>query len=142
MKPSLAVSLSVLSIGLAFSASARADDPSSPPTPPPPAPTGPADGTAPQRHHRGGYVLADLTDKLGLTADQQKTVGAIIDDGRSQAKSVRSDETLSRDDKRAKMGAIMKATHDQIRAALTLDQQKQFDALPQPGDRPKAPPSN
>jgi Spy/CpxP family protein refolding chaperone len=142
MKPSIAVSLSVLSIGLAFSASARADDPSSPPTPPPPAPTGPADGTAPQRHHHQGYVLADLTEKLGLTADQQKTVGSIIDDGKSQSKGVRSDETLSRDDKRAKMGAIMKATHDQIRAALTPDQQKQFDALAQPGDRPKAPPSN
>jgi hypothetical protein len=140
MKPSL-VSIGVLSVGLAFAASpARADDPSQPPVPPaaPPAgQTSPADGTqAPRRHHMRGYDLADLTQKLGLSADQQKTVGGFIADGRSQAKALRDDDTLAPDDKRAKMREIMKATKDQIRGVLTPDQQKIFDAIPERGDRP------
>src|ERR1700691_4501109 len=106
MRPLSAFALSALSIGLAFSASARADDPSSPPTPPP-APASPADGSdaSPHRHHmRPAYVLSELTEKLGLTADQQKQVGAIIDSGASQMKALRGDDSLSKEDKRAKAG--------------------------------------
>jgi hypothetical protein len=33
---------------------------------------------------------------------------------------------------RAKMQEIQKAAHDQIRALLTADQQKKFDAMPPP----------
>lgn len=144
MKPSL-VSIAALSIGLAYAASpARADDPSQPPVPPstPPASqTSPAEGPeGPPRHHMRGYVLADLTEKLGLTADQQKTVGAIIADGRSQAKELRGDDTLAPEDRKAKMREIAKATREQIRAVLTPDQQKIFDALPVRGDRPPPPP--
>jgi hypothetical protein len=80
-----------------------------------------------------GYSLQDLTQKLTLTADQQKTVGGIIDNGSAQAKGIRSDDSLSREDKRAKLQAIFKSEHDDIRAALTADQQKTFDALPSPG---------
>ena len=89
-----------------------------------------------------GYVLSDLTEKLTLTADQQKQVGAIIDNGTSQSKQVRADETLSKDDKRQKMMDIMKSTHDQIRALLTPDQQMQFDALNAHGHKPKSPDTN
>ena len=80
-----------------------------------------------------GYSLEDLTQKLTLTADQQKTVGSIIDNGSSQAKSVRADDSLSREDKRGKMQTIFKTEHDDIRAVLTPDQQKLFDAMPGPG---------
>jgi Spy/CpxP family protein refolding chaperone len=148
MKPLSIFAISALSIGLAFSASARADDPASPPTPPPPTPpaaqTSPADGTdaTPHRRHMRGYVLSDLTEKLALTADQQKQVGAIIDNGTSQSKQVRADDTLSKDDKRQKMMDIMKSTHDQIRAVLTPDQQTQFDALNAHGHKPKSPDTN
>jgi hypothetical protein len=34
---------------------------------------------------------------------------------------------------RAKMQEIQKTAHDQIRALLTDDQQKKFDAMPAPG---------
>lgn len=146
MKRFPAVSLSLLSIGLALSAaSLLADDTPSTPPPTPPAnpPASPGDGSQPtpppEPHHRRmrGYVLADLTAKLGLTADQQKAIGAIIENTRSQGKAVRDDDTLSKDDRRAKMMEIMKAAHDQIRAALTPDQQATFDAMPGPGGRPK-----
>jgi hypothetical protein len=149
MKPLSAIALSVFSIGLALSVSARADDPASPPVPPPPTPpaaqTSPTDGTeaTPRRHHmRPAYVLSDLTEKLALTADQQKQVGTIIDSGASQAKQLRGDDTLSKDDRHQKMMDIMKSMHDQIRAVLTPDQQTQFDALRGHGSKPKSPDTN
>src|SRR5271157_3466341 len=92
MKAHPAVSLSILSIALALSASTgRADDPASPPAPPAAAPGNPpatpGDGTqaaptppppGPRRMRmRPGYALEELTQKLSLTADEQKTVGAI-----------------------------------------------------------------
>jgi Spy/CpxP family protein refolding chaperone len=75
-------------------------------------------------------VLAELTAKLSLTPDQQKTVGKIIADGRAQLKDLRGDDSISQADKRAKMREINASTRGQIRAALTPDQQKIFDALP------------
>ncbi len=148
MKPSSFAAVSALSLALVLSANLRADDPSSPPAPPPAPPsatTPPDGGEAPPQHHRHGprgYSLADLTEKLGLTADQQKTVGSIISTGETQSKQVFSDDTLSRDDKRAKLMEIRKTEHDQIRAALTPDQQKQFDALKPHGERPPPPQQN
>jgi hypothetical protein len=90
-----------------------------------------------------GYSLEELTSKLALSADQQKAVGAAIDSARSQSRALRNDTSLSWDDKREKMRQIAKSAHDQIRAALTPDQQKQFDALPPPPrGRPRGPDSN
>jgi periplasmic protein CpxP/Spy len=144
MKTSYALSLSLISAGLVLSlASARADDPSNPPVPPP-APASPdatpGDGgqTPPPEHHRRmrpAFVLGELTEKLGLTPDQQKTVGAIIADSDGQLKALRGDDSLSREDKRAKMRSIISTTRGQIRAALTPDQQKIFDTLPTRGER-------
>ncbi len=150
MKPFPAFSLSILSIGLVLSASTgRSDDtPAAPPPPDAPAnpQTTPGDGAQPappHRKHMGrGYVLADLTEKLGLTADQQKSIGAVIDNGRTQGKALREDDSLSKDDKRSKMMEIAKSTHDQIRAALTPDQQKLFDAMPGPGNKAKSTENN
>jgi hypothetical protein len=49
---------------------------------------------------------------------------------------VHDDDSLAQDDKRAKMREIMTTTKPQIRAALTADQQKIFDALPTSGGGP------
>jgi hypothetical protein len=151
MKPNPIIPLFLLSAGLVFSAGAlRADDapaPTSPPAAPADqaAPTAaPADGTeapTPPPHRRQrGYSVEQLTAKLGLTPDQQKTIGAVITDGQAQAKAARADDSLSDEDRRAKMMGIMKSVHDQIRADLTPDQQKIFDAMPRPGNRPPPPP--
>jgi hypothetical protein len=149
MKPFPVVPLSLFSIGLAlFASSGRADDQANPPAPTPAVPASPqvtpGEGAQPTptpmpRHKRmrPGYALEELTEKLGLTAEQQKTVGAAIDSGRSQAKALRGDDSLSKDDKHEKMMEIMKATHDQIRADLTPDQQKIFDTMPAGGGKPK-----
>ncbi len=146
MKPLSLVSLSLLSIGLALSVSTGlADDQTAPPATPANPPTTPGDGSQPaptpapqhHKHMRPGYVLEDLTEKLSLTADQQKGVGAIIESSHTQAKAIQEDDSLSKEDKHSKMRAIMGSTRDQIRAALTPDQQKLFDAMPMPGARPR-----
>jgi hypothetical protein len=143
MKTSSLLSLSLISAGLALSvAAARADDSSSPPVPPP-APaspdTTPAEGTPPPAGHhrrmRPAFVLGELTEKLSLTPDQQKTVGAIIADGDGQLKALREDASVPNEDKRAKAQAIISATRGQIRAALTPAQQAIFDTLPTHGGR-------
>ena len=149
MKPSLVLSLSLLSAGLALTLTPlRADD-----TPPLPAApmepqVSPADGTVtpppPGHHHRmrPAFVLADLTEKLSLTADEQKTVGGFISSSEGDLRALRGDDSLSKDDKRAKMREIVASTRQQIRSALTPEQQKLFDALPrnERGERPAAPP--
>jgi hypothetical protein len=152
MKLSKATCLCLISGCLALSlAKARADDPSSPPVPPAPpaAPaTTPADGqNPPPAHHRrmhAAFVLGELTEKLGLTPDQQKAVGALIASNDSQLKALREDDSIAKEDKRASMMNIISTTRGQIRAALTPDQQKIFDTLPTRGEhggKPPAPPA-
>jgi Spy/CpxP family protein refolding chaperone len=139
MKTSLALSLPLLCAGLALTlAPARADTPSAPPEPPQ-QPAGPdaAPGTdspaQPPAHHRRPhpmFVLGELTERLSLTPDQQKQVGALIADYDAQVLALRKDTTIAREDKRGKMKAITEATRGKIRAALTPEQQKIFDTRP------------
>jgi periplasmic protein CpxP/Spy len=70
-----------------------------------------------------------LTKKLNLTSDQQAKVLDIFKSDQSQTESVRSDSSLSRDQRRAKMMDIHKASDDQIRALLDPDQQKKWDEM-------------
>jgi len=141
MKPASALSLALFSAGIALSCTqARADDSTVPPIPPP-APsspdTSPADGGQAQPRHRRprGFVLGELTAKLDLTAAQQKTVGGVLAAGQTQMKELRGDDTLSQEDKRARMRGIGESTRAQIRAALTPAQQAIFDTLPANGGR-------
>ena len=134
MNPKLILSLSILSAGLVLSqASLRADDVQPPPPQPPGADAGPSDGQTPPTHKRmhRPLSLAELTAKLSLTADQQKTIGPILANARSQAKDLHDDDSISKEDKRAKMKEILATSKSQIRAALTPDQQKIFDSLPE-----------
>jgi len=149
--------LSVVSAAIALNpATLRADDvptQSQPPTPPD-GQAPPADGQTPPPpgHRHGGHrqvSLSELTLKLNLTADQQKSIGPIIANSRSQAKDLRADDSLSREDKHAKMKEIEETSRTQIRALLTADQQKIFDtlahgpkpAVQSPDSTPSAPPS-
>lgn len=70
-----------------------------------------------------------LTEKLGLTPDQQAKVKAIFEASHAQVKAIRSDTSLSKEDKRAKLKAIHDSNNTQIRALLTPDQQQKFDAM-------------
>jgi len=143
MKTSPLLSLSLISAGLALSlAPARADDASNPPVPPPaPASPGttPGEGTPTppphRRHMHPAFVLGELTAKLSLTADEQKSVGAVIAETDGQLKALRDDDSIAREEKRPKMRAIVETARGQIRALLTPAQQAIFDTLPTRGER-------
>ncbi len=88
-------------------------------------------------------MLQHLKESLSLSDDQFKQLGEIMQDMRTQGQALRQDTSLSDDDRRAKLQALMKDVHDKIRAILTADQQKIFDAMPPmpgPGRRPPPPP--
>ncbi|MFY9905076.1 MAG: hypothetical protein WBX02_20200 [Terriglobales bacterium] len=71
----------------------------------------------------------ELTQKLNLTADQQTKVQQILQSESSQMESLRSDSSLSQQDRRSKMMEIHQTTNTQIRALLDADQQKKWDAM-------------
>ena len=101
-----------------------------PPAPPQDQTQGPPPGGP---HGRGGMNperrLEMMQKQLNLNADQTKQVKAIIDDGRARGEALRSDTTLSQDDKRAKMMDMRREESGKIRAVLTPDQQTKFDEM-------------
>ncbi|MGP0019088.1 MAG: hypothetical protein ACLPHP_11005 [Candidatus Sulfotelmatobacter sp.] len=97
-------------------------------TPPQSAPSG-----APTERGHGHFDPAQrterLTKELKLTSDQQSKVLDILKTAQSKMQDLRSDSSLSQDDRRSKMMDIHKASDDQIRALLDDKQQKKFDAM-------------
>jgi hypothetical protein len=144
MNPKSLFALSFATAGLVLSqVPLRAEDTTTVQPAPPTLDTPPADNAqnpppAGRKHGHEAYKLTELTEKLGLTVDEQKVIGPIINSARGQAKEVRDDQSLSHEDKRAKMKGIAETARSQIRAALTPDQQKLFDALPTRGEKPQA----
>ena len=70
-----------------------------------------------------------LNKQLKLTSDQQPKVLEILKSEQSQMEKLRSDSSLSQDDRRSKMMDIHKSSNNQIRALLDPDQQKKWDAM-------------
>lgn len=82
-----------------------------------------------QRHFDPEKRTEMLTKQLKLTSDQQPKVLDILKSEQSQMEKLRSDSSLSQDDRRSKMMNIHKASNDQIRALLDSDQQKKWDKM-------------
>jgi len=70
-----------------------------------------------------------LTKQLKLTSDQQAKVLDVLKSEQAQMEKLRSDSSLSQDDRRSKMMDIHKASDDQVRALLDADQQKKWDKM-------------
>ena len=88
----------------------------------------------PPEHGRSGHFdparrTEMLTKQLKLTSDQQPKVLDILKSAQSQMQSLRSDSSLSQEDRRSKMMEIHKTSDDQIRALLDAKQQKKWDAM-------------
>jgi periplasmic protein CpxP/Spy len=75
-----------------------------------------------------GQRHADELAKLNLTDDQKAKVSKIHADMKSQMNAVKSDTTLTADQKQAKMKQIHKASHEQVLQVLTPDQRQQMKA--------------
>ena len=82
---------------------------------------------------RGGMnpqaQLDRMTKALDLTADQQTSVKAILDQSMKDNMALRQDTSLSDDDRRAKMMAAREAQSAKIKAVLTDDQKAKYDAM-------------
>jgi Spy/CpxP family protein refolding chaperone len=111
-----------------------ADESAQPSSPPPPAAGGANATTDHQRHGRrdGMEQLEHLKHALDLSPEQCGQIAAIIKGGGPARQSIMADDSLSRDQKRAKMHELMKGTQTEIRAVLTPEQQKKFDSMPRP----------
>ena len=122
----------------------------------------PMQGSGEQGEHtghggRGGRMDPDkqvkmLSEKLSLTQDQQTKVKSILSGQQGQMQSLMQDQSMSREDKRAKFEQMRSDSDSQIRAVLTGDQQQKYDALlkqreqhmgghRQHGDQGQAPPN-
>jgi Spy/CpxP family protein refolding chaperone len=95
---------------------------------------------APPRHERGpgGPGGAKerrqaMTEHLGLTAEQQGKIGAIMKEQAEQGRAFRDDKTLTQEQRREKLQATRKVTGEKIRAVLNPGQQAKFDAKPPRG---------
>lgn len=73
--------------------------------------------------------LAHLTQMLNLTTDQQAKIRPILDNESQQMQTLRSDSSMSRDDKMTKMRSIRENTMSQITPILTPDQQKKWEQM-------------
>jgi periplasmic protein CpxP/Spy len=94
-----------------------------------PAAGAPADRGPGHRHMDPQRRSQMLGRKLNLSSDQQAKVQDILQSAHSDMEKVRSDSSLAAADRRAKMMDIHKSSSDQIRALLTPDQQKKWDAM-------------
>ena len=84
----------------------------------------------PGGEHGPGDRLKMMTEKLGLTADQQDKIKAIFEKNGPKIKELmaKGRENLTEDDK-AKMGELMKAQHEEIAAVLTDEQKEKMKKL-------------
>src|ERR1051326_1519828 len=108
------------------------------PAPPPAEGGGNGNGGGGQRPGGSGgrrgmptpeQMVAHLDEAVTLTADQKTKVLEIY------KKNAADMQAVPREQRREKMPELMKSQHDSIRALLTADQQKKFDAMPAPGGR-------
>ncbi len=96
--------------------------------------SGSNDQQAAPEHGHGRHFAPEkraemLTKQLKLTSDQQPKVLEILKSEQSQMQGVRSDTSLSQDDRRSKMMEARKTSDDQIRTLLDSNQQKKWDAM-------------
>ena len=100
--------------------------------------TNAAPQASPQGHEAMGSTSPDvhlqmLSEKLNLSEEQKAKLKPIFDEQAKQMKAVRDDTSLTPEQKAAKKKAIHEATHDQINAVLTPEQQEKFKAMKQEG---------
>jgi Spy/CpxP family protein refolding chaperone len=72
-----------------------------------------------------------MTEKLNLTDDQQAKIKPLLEDETTQMKAVRSDTSLSPQDRHAKMKSINAASTEKINAILTPEQQTKWKEMKQ-----------
>jgi len=73
--------------------------------------------------------VKELSAKLNLTADQQTKVKTILEEHHQQMQAMMKDDSLSKEDKHAKMKSMHDSIHAKVREILTDEQKPKFDAM-------------
>ncbi len=73
--------------------------------------------------------LKMLSDKLGLTADQQDKVRPILQEMHDGSQKIADDQSLTPDQREAAMGPVFLKADKAVRAFLTDDQKKKLDEM-------------
>lgn len=73
--------------------------------------------------------MEELAQKLNLTDDQKKQFQQIRQNTMQQGRSIRSDSSLSHDQKQEKMLALRKQSHQEMFKVLTPEQQAQLKQM-------------
>lgn len=68
--------------------------------------------------------FAEMSERLGLTADQQAIIKTQRESNMEQMKSIKQDDSLTREQKREKMQALKESGKAAMDGYLTADQQK------------------
>jgi Spy/CpxP family protein refolding chaperone len=70
--------------------------------------------------------LESMTKKLGLTKEQQDSIKPILQDQNKQIKALRADQSITQEQRRAKMQELYQTTNTKIEAQLTPAQKEKF----------------
>lgn len=76
-----------------------------------------------------------LTEQLNLNSDQQSKLRSILTDQHQQAMTLVQDNTMSHEDKIAKIHTLRESTIAKVRGILTDTQKPKFDAMVQQQDQ-------
>jgi ribosome recycling factor len=72
-----------------------------------------------------------IKERLSLSDDQTSQVKTILEDSRTKMEALRSNSSLSQDDRRSQMMSMRKAENDKIEGLLTPDQKTKYQAMEQ-----------
>lgn len=142
----------VLFLGLGLTRAIAQDQSSTPPENPPQGQP-PQGGMAGGRGMRGpmnpDQMLARLDERLHLSDDQKGKIRSILEDRQASMDKLRSDTSLSQEDRRAKMRTIFTEHNDQIKQVLNDQQKQEYDQMMERrgrmgnrGGNPPPPPSD
>lgn len=73
--------------------------------------------------------LARMTKELNLTSDQATQIKPILVDRQQQMMTLRQDQSMSQEDKMAKMKSLREDSNTKIAAILNDTQKQQFEAM-------------
>jgi Spy/CpxP family protein refolding chaperone len=94
---------------------------------------GPAD--RPERVEQAATRLKQLAGELALTDEQRTAIAALMEKHRARLDAIRDDGALRPRKKIKQVRELRETFRDEIRAQLTPEQQKKFDAMPR--ERPR-----
>jgi Spy/CpxP family protein refolding chaperone len=90
-------------------------------------------------HSHADKMLAKLSKQLNLTDDQKVKIKPILEDQDSQLSALKTDKTLTKQQRHDRTAEIRNDTQEKITPILTPDQQQKWEAMKAKHSKSKAP---